>query len=163
MRDLPALGTNSREKVRANGGSRKVEGVKKLADRFGVSLEEIVVVADSIIDINMLRAVKEAGGLAVVFNGNRFALPEGNVGLATTDMWYLRHLLSRFWREGLPGVKKFISESQKMIRRNKEGALIEGTIPARCDFFEGGVLKNEVENAHAEMRRIVRGAEGRLG
>ena len=72
--------------VRVMGGQRKVEAMLKIADMYKKSPGGITVVGDSITDYKMLKKVKEAGGISVVFNGNEYAAPYANIGLASMDM-----------------------------------------------------------------------------
>ena len=68
------------------GGKRKMNAVSHIAKKAERGIEEAVVVGDSITDYKMLGTVRDAGGVAVAFNGNQYSIPYANVGLATTDM-----------------------------------------------------------------------------
>jgi len=79
---LPAteLGMAIKE-VKPVGGRRKVAALSRFADKYGQPLSNWVVVGDSITDFRMLQAVEEAGGLAVAFNANEYALPYSTMSL----------------------------------------------------------------------------------
>ncbi|GAI69181.1 unnamed protein product, partial [marine sediment metagenome] len=50
-------------------------------------------------DFKMLRAVNKAGGLAIAFNANEYALPYSTMGLASTsldDLW----IALKAWEKG---------------------------------------------------------------
>lgn len=73
------LGRVFRE-VKVIGGQRKVEAMQRFAEKERADFEEVVAVGDSITDYKMLKKVKESAGLAIVFNGNEFAVPHASVG-----------------------------------------------------------------------------------
>ena len=167
LRDLPRLGINPREMVRVMGGTRKVEGVNSLAEKYGVRLPEMVVIGDSITDINMVRVVREAGGLAVVWNGNLLILPEGNVGLAGTDMRDLGSLVYEFWKNGLEGARGFsVSYEHQSFQATKEGApLGELLREGKFQWLLGKTAEElgKVAQLHKETRAIVRKDAAKLG
>ena len=72
--------------VKPVGGKRKVRALDRFAKAWQFDLARWAVVGDSITDNGMLTAVRIAGGLAVVFNGNRYALECGNVGVASLSL-----------------------------------------------------------------------------
>jgi len=77
-------------KVKPVGGRRKVEALENFADRLGKPLSHWIVVGDSITDYKMLQTANQAGGLAVAFNANEYALPYSTMSLASTnldDLW----------------------------------------------------------------------------
>jgi energy-converting hydrogenase A subunit R len=74
------------KEVSVVGGQRKMDAVSRIAKKAERGIEEAVVVGDSITDYKMLGTVRDAGGVAVAFNGNRYSIPYANVGLACTDM-----------------------------------------------------------------------------
>ena len=88
------------------GGKRKVKALRLITKKLGVSLKDIVVVGDSITDFQMLKAVKEAGGLAIVFNGNQYALPYGTIGVASASLMDIKKILEAWLKGGLEAVKK---------------------------------------------------------
>jgi len=99
--------------VKPVGGRRKVRALGEFAAASQPELCRWVVVGDSITDNAMLSAVSNAGGLAIVFNGNRYALECGTVGVASLTLTDLLPLL-RAWEEGgLKGARDFVSRSAK--------------------------------------------------
>ena len=73
---LPAtdMGAAIKE-VKPVGGRRKVAALNRFAETYQQPLSRWVVVGDSITDFRMLQAVEKAGGLAIAFNANEYALP----------------------------------------------------------------------------------------
>ncbi len=96
---LPALGYNIFD-TRVVGGERKAEALRKIAKDKGEALSNVIAVGDSITDYKMLNEVATHGGLSVVFNGNEYAVPYANVGLASVDMRFLYPLCAAFARGG---------------------------------------------------------------
>jgi len=96
---LRALGYDIFE-TRVIGGERKAEAVREIAKEKGIELRDVVAVGDSITDYKMLKEVTTHGGISVVFNGNEYAVPYANVGLASVDIRFLYILCDAFVRGG---------------------------------------------------------------
>ncbi|GAH52143.1 unnamed protein product, partial [marine sediment metagenome] len=60
--------------VEVRGGKRKEIAVDRISNITQVPISEMVALGDSITDINMLQRLKDEGGIAVSFNGNRFTV-----------------------------------------------------------------------------------------
>ena len=139
--------------VRVMGGRRKVRSVEIILQRHKAYLENIAVVGDSITDFQMLKAVEAGGGLAVVFNGNTYALSYGTCSLATTDMRNLQYLLDLWIQGGREKVRQDVN-----IRYNT------GKEP----FYHWLVGKEaseiqEIVQIHKGTRNAVRGRAAKLG
>jgi energy-converting hydrogenase A subunit R len=99
--------------VKPVGGKRKLGALGRFATATKLELSEWVVVGDSITDNAMLTAVRDRNGLAVVFNGNRYALECGTVGVASTSLSDLLPLV-QVWEKGrLEGARDFVSRAAK--------------------------------------------------
>ena len=132
------------------GGERKVKAARHIAKEHGLDLKDIVAIGDSITDFKMLKAVNEAGGLAVAFNGNAYAIPYATIGLATTDMMDLLDILKQ-WREG---GRDSVIEAYSDRKDRKEPYI--HVLVDREDF-------NDVIDVHKKIRNIVRGKAAKLG
>ncbi len=125
--------------VKVMGGERKA-AIAKGCD---------VAIGDSISDMQMLRLVRDSGGLSVSFNGNRFAIENANLAIVSTSTTsYLIALIAY-----LRGLEKELS-----------GIEIESL---QTKFFwlpgmSGGEVK-EVISLSESMRKTVRGDAGKLG
>jgi energy-converting hydrogenase A subunit R len=172
-------------KVSVVGGQRKVDAAEAVSEAAGVSLSETVVVGDSITDYKMLGRVREEGGVAVAFNGNRYAIPYSNVGLATTDMRFLLVVIAAHMRAGARGAleaaaawemrrEEFMAEPGKIpkelipedVRKALASGMKEkGFFGPRFHLLSGaGKEKLEaVAKIHSESRALVRGAAAKLG
>jgi energy-converting hydrogenase A subunit R len=60
---------------------------------------DTAVIGDSITDYKMLQEIRRAGGISIAFNGNSYALPYANIGMACADIRPL-HLVLTAFREG---------------------------------------------------------------
>lgn len=161
--------------VRVMGGQRKVEAMLKFADIHKKRRNEITVVGDSITDYKMLNEVKKARGISVVFNGNEYAAPYANIGLASTDMRVLS-LITQF--EDAKNAFEFVrawecSRSDFIKNPNSiSGAsedvkeLLRGFQEKYFPYFHYlGEKPNmdEVVNIHKVFRGAVRGQAAKLG
>jgi len=99
FRQLPSLGFDIFT-TRVVGGERKADAVRAIAKEKRIELSDVIAVGDSITDYKMLKEVKTHGGISVVFNGNEYAVPYANAGLASVDMRFLYPLCAAFTRGG---------------------------------------------------------------
>ena len=142
------------EEVKPRGGRRKVAALETFAGAYAQPLSGWVVVGDSITDYRMLNAVEQAGGLAIAFNSNEYALPYATAGLASTFISDMTAILEA-WEKGQRGeVEKLIKEKEK--GGGKEDRNYFHWLSGRKDI-------NEIINIHKYMRRLARGEAGKLG
>jgi energy-converting hydrogenase A subunit R len=146
-----SLGVALRE-VKPVGGRRKVEALKRFAQAYGQSLEQVVVIGDSITDARMLEAVNAARGLAIAFNANEYALPYATMGLASTNLADLKLALEA-WQEG--GRKAV----ERTVREKAGGAADRENFHWLAD---GSDLEEPLK-IHKRIRRLVREEAGKLG
>jgi len=140
--------------VKPVGGRRKVAALTRFAEAYHQPLSNWVVVGDSITDFRMLQAVEEAGGLAIAFNANEYALPYSTMGLASTFISDLMEIL-QVWEQGQRSkVEKFIKQKEKA-----------GGAGERSYFhwLSGRKDINDVIAVHKRIRRLVREEAGKLG
>ncbi|NYT00654.1 MAG: hypothetical protein GKB99_02885, partial [Methanocellales archaeon] len=178
---LPKTGYgNVLEKVKVVGGKRKVQAIHRIVRENEAKISDIVAVGDSITDYKMLKEVRDNGGLAVVFNGNEYAIPYANIGLASIDIRFL-HLLLRdhdFDHKKdhlIETVKSWESERGRFERDPKN--IPDGLITQEIKDFlieSGKILPyfhylgdksklDEVINIHKRFRNLVRGGAAKLG
>jgi energy-converting hydrogenase A subunit R len=133
------------------GGRRKTEALQRFAQQAGVPLSQCVAIGDSITDAHLLRTVRESGGLAVVFNGNEYALPYGNVGIAATDLRAILPVLIAFAQEGRDGVQQWL---QRRVSQDDGQAYYH--------WLDGDEWQNALP-VHRRCRQQVRGQAAKLG
>jgi len=153
--ELPATGLGEviRE-VKPVGGRRKLDALGRFAEKYNQPLSNWVVVGDSITDFRMLEAVDEAGGLAIAFNANQYALPYATMGLASTNIDDLDEVL-KVWQKGQrKGVEKLV--------RGKEKAGSDGD-RGHLNWLSGRKDLADIIELHQKLRRLVREEAGELG
>jgi energy-converting hydrogenase A subunit R len=138
--------------VKPVGGKRKVEALGQFARAWQLDLSRWAMVGDSITDNAVLAAVRSAGGLAAVFNGNRYALECGNVCVASLSLMDVLPLVKAWENGGLDGARRFASREAK---------------PPDADgphyhWLAGPDIAEAIE-VHARFRRLVRQAAAALG
>jgi energy-converting hydrogenase A subunit R len=140
--------------VKPVGGQRKVSALTRFATESQQPFSNWVVVADSITDFKMLKTVDQAGGLAIAFNANQYALPYATLGLASTHLSDLEPILSTWWQCGRPGVQK-------------QSGQILGDVEGNRNNFDWlaakGVDIYDVISLHRRLRKVVREKAGELG
>ena len=72
------------------------------------------VVGDSITDLKMLQAVNKAGGLAIAFNANEYALKYATMSLASVRLDDLWIALEAWQQGGRPAVERVVEEREEV-------------------------------------------------
>ena len=142
------------KEVKPIGGQRKVTALSKFADKYGQPLSNWVVIGDSITDFRMLQAVEEAGGLAVAFNANEYALPYSTMSLASTFISDLREIMEVWPKSRRSGVERVVKWREKIGGKGDRSYF--HWLSARKDI-------DEVVKIHKRIRRLVREEAGKLG
>ncbi len=140
--------------VKPIGGRRKVAALDRFCESSGMPLSCWAVVGDSITDFRMLRAVDYAGGLAIAFNANQYALPYSTMSLASTSLSDLAPVLRAWQGSGRDG-------AEKIVRAEEE----TGGKDDRDNFhwLSGRKELYDVIAIHKRIRNIVREEAGKLG
>jgi len=150
--------------VEVIGSIRKREIVEKLAHRYSSEFSRWAAVGDSITDRSMLAKINEEGGLAIVFNGNSYALEKGNVAVASLDLGAILPVCKTWQDGGLSEVRKRILEQETGgfgRKEIKEIAACQETYFWLPGKFEKQV--REIAEIHSDFRKSVRGEAGKLG
>lgn len=140
--------------VKPMGGSRKVKALEHFAAKTGEPLSHWVTVGDSITDFNMLQAVGDAGGLAISFNANEYALPYSTMSLASTrldDLWVILETWSKGDRSA---VEKMVKEKEEIGGEGTRG---------HFHWLAGSNDITEPLKIHSRIRRLVRKEAAKLG
>lgn len=177
---LPALGFDIFS-TRVIGGERKAEAIRKIAEEKGIALREIIAVGDSITDYKMLNEVAAHDGVAVVFNGNEYAVPYANVGLASVDIRFLYLVCEAFERGGKGAVMDVVTdwEANRSNFEKDPANIPDSAITADIKEFvttqkipfpyfhnlahANARKKDEVIRIHKRFRMQVREDAGKLG
>jgi energy-converting hydrogenase A subunit R len=142
------------KEVKPVGGRRKVAALNRFAETHTQPLSNWVVVGDSITDSRMLQAVEAAGGLAIAFNANEYALPCSTMSLASTSIGDLTEVLQAWQKGQRKGVEKIVKEKEKTGGVGDRGYF---------HWLSGRENIDEVIEIHKRIRRIVREEAGKLG
>jgi len=140
--------------VKPIGGQRKVSALTRFSLENSQPFSEWVVVADSITDFKMLKTVDQAGGLAIGFNANQYALPYATMSLASTHLSDLAPILETWRNCGRGEVEKLVKQpaiNDELDRRNFHWLAEKGT-----DIYD-------IISLHRRLRKIVREKAGELG
>jgi len=142
------------KEVKPIGGRRKVAALQQFSESYEQPFREWVFVGDSITDFRILKEIDSAGGLAIAFNANQYALPYATMSLASTAISNLEPVLSA-WQQGGR------NEAEKIVLA-KEG----GNYKEEGQYFHWLVNNNdigEVISIHRKIRKMVREEAGKLG
>ncbi len=152
---LPAtnLGVAIKE-VKPVGGRRKVAALKRFADKYDEPLSKWVVVGDSITDSRMLQEVDKAGGLAIAFNANEYALSQTTMSLASISIGDLTEVLQA-WEKG----KR--KEAEKVVKEKEKLGGVGDT--GYFHWLAGREKMDDIIEVHKRIRRLVREEAGKLG
>ncbi|UCC93189.1 MAG: hypothetical protein JSW25_00480 [Thermoplasmata archaeon] len=147
---LPELSVYSIvEEVSPVGGPEKATSIRKAARHEGVPIDRVIYVGDSITDVEAFRTVRDEGGMAVSFNGNRWAVEEADLALVCPRAEPILPLASAFMEGGRAAVE------------GRDWA--EGFSDCSATWLEDADME-EVVVSSEKMRKDVRGeVVGRLG
>lgn len=132
--------------IKVMGGTRKLNALLKIAQDKNQSISEVAAVGDSITDFKMLQGVEKEKGLAIVFNGNKYALPYGTVGIASESLMDIFPIVEIWKNKGRSGLKDEIKNIKNIH-----------WLPEMKNNFE------EIIELHGKYRKIVRGEAAKLG
>ena len=90
------------------GGKEKADAVRNAADRVGLDLSDIMYVGDSITDVEAFKLIKMNNGLAMSFNGNRYAINEVEIAAYSEDSIVTAIIADVFCRFGKQKVLNLI-------------------------------------------------------
>ena len=140
--------------IKPVGGGRKVVALQMFATTNNLALGDWIVVGDSITDARMLQVVDEAGGLAIAFNANEYALPHATIGLASTNLDDLDVAL-RAWEEGgRQAVEKVVEEMERAGSKEERN---------HFHWLSGREHLEQPLSIHKRIRGIVRRQAAKLG
>ncbi len=147
------LGTAIKE-VKPVGGRRKVAALNKFVDKYGQPLSDWVVIGDSITDFRMLQVVEQAGGLAIAFNANQYALPCSTISLASTSLADLKQVLEAWQKGQRKRVERVVKDKEKRGENGDRG---------HFHWLSGRENIDEVIEIHQRIRKLVREEASKLG
>jgi predicted HAD superfamily phosphohydrolase len=87
------------------GGREKAAAVRKIVELEETELHHVFYVGDSITDIDAFRMVRDAGGFALSFNGNDWAVQEASFAVTAQTALPIGWLASAFANHGIEGLR----------------------------------------------------------
>ena len=90
--------------VNPMGGAEKAKAVADSLAKTGLKLADTIYVGDSSTDVQAFEAVRAGGGLALSFNGNRYAVDAAEVVVVSDCAWSIGMLVAIFRLWGKEGV-----------------------------------------------------------
>lgn len=136
------------------GGPEKARALDDSLLLTGNKIAEVMYVGDSITDVQAFQAVKNGGGLAVSFNGNRYAIDAADIALYAETTQIITLFADAFAASGK-------SEAYRLL--NKMDARIMEEINARGAVIIDESDKEKTVRESQAMRKEIRGLAGALG
>ena len=154
------------QEVNPIGGVDKAKALEESLAKTGVSMADTIYVGDSITDVQAFEAVRAGGGLAISFNGNRYAVDAAQVIVVADTAWPIALLASIFSYWGKESVLDLAAGAGKP-EGSRNLVLPEAVIEYIVSGMQGGIFnlypadtpkKDEVARESAAMRARLRGA-----
>ena len=142
------------QEIKPVGGQRKLDALNQFTQKNDQPLSNWVVVGDSITDFKMLQAVDDAGGLAIAFNANQYALPHATIGLASKSIYNLSRVLKVWQKTKRQGVEKLVRKEEQHSGSEDNGYF---------HWLSGRKDLSDVIQIHQRMRKLVREDAAKLG
>ncbi len=92
------------------GGFEKANTIEKICKQTGIQLSEVMYVGDSITDVSAMKLVSDSGGIAVSFNGNRYAIRSSDIACISPNALILMELALIFNDAGKQAVIDVVIE-----------------------------------------------------
>jgi len=153
------------------GGCEKVESINDVVNKLKAKLTDVMYVGDSITDEEALRFVRENGGLAVSFNGNRYAIKNADIAIMSEDSITTAIIADVFIRLGKEETLSLVSNwsPQTLVKSLAEQELVNSFLRThplelpKAKIITEGNMEN-LARVSTEFRKKVRGvAVGRMG
>ena len=145
------------------GGQEKANVLVRNAESLGSQLNDVMYVGDSITDVQALEIVKDAGGVSVSFNGNRYAVESAEIVCIAEDTSAVSILAAMFKKGGREATIELVKNWS--LPALKDAQLDENLIPdvlPTVELVEDSNKARLIEESVA-MRKDVRGKAGALG
>jgi len=147
------------------GGFEKANAIRDSCMKTGVQLSDVIYSGDSITDVEAMRLVSSAGGCAISFNGNRYAIQAADIACISPNALILA-VLALVFKEGvdLRSIALEWDSERVVIQRMLESRFsefsfedIEIRLVDSCD-------KQDLIKRSEIFRKTIRGSHiGRLG
>jgi predicted HAD superfamily phosphohydrolase len=146
------------------GGPAKARALREAAQRLSALVGEALYLGDSITDAEALSLVRTAGGVAVAFNGNRYALAAAEIAVLSPHAGPILALAAVHARGGPQAVRDLVASWPEAARdRNFAPGWKPEYARAEMLFVEEQDFETLVARSEAVRRRVRGEAVGSLG
>jgi energy-converting hydrogenase A subunit R len=158
------------EEVNPVGGQEKVNAIKDSLKKCNNSPLDAMYVGDSITDVEALTFVRENGGLAVSFNGNRYAIERAEVACISENTVPISLIADAFSPGGKGRVMELVENWGYDVL--KSGLVDKGLTETMLSLYPGelpilevvsGNNRDRLISKSERFRKSVRGEAGSLG
>ncbi len=158
------------EAVNPIGGPEKADAIRDIQRTTRVNLFNALYIGDSITDVDSLRLVRASHGLAVAFNGNKYAIREAEIAVLSEDTIVVSIIADVFHRLGKERVIRLAEEWSypviqdlcKPLLQSHPSALDSSALP-KVEIVTSSNREQLTEESIA-FRKLVRGKSiGELG
>lgn len=164
LEELEALAGSLMEAITVIGGPGKARALQEIAARLRSRLAAALYIGDSITDVEALRLVREAGGVAVAFNANRYALAAAEVACLSAHAGPLLALAAAQAAGGPAEVRRLVASWPKPdLPAPLRGLWQEEWAAAELVFIAAQDFGELVARSEAFRREIRGEAIGGLG
>ena len=147
---LPKTGFGLMAETKVMGGRRKVKALEIAKGNH--YFDSVFVVVDSITDFRMAQVVEAAGGIALAWNANWYALPYCSCGIAAVNARGVKPIFQA-WREGgRSAVRELMEAPSEPV--NSEAGPYYHWLAGKSESFQ-----REMLDIHKKLRKICRGEE----
>lgn len=94
--------------VKPIGGDEKAARVLSIVKKLNCEFEKVIYVGDSITDAEAFKLVRKNGGLAISFNGNRYAVEASEIAILSETAEVLRTIVLAFLEGKREGVSRLV-------------------------------------------------------
>jgi energy-converting hydrogenase A subunit R len=151
------------EEVKPLGGEEKAKAILDSIRKTGSTLSEVMYIGDSITDVEALELVRKAGGVAISFNGNHYALRAARIACISPHFLPLKILVEMFYKEGKGGLEKTLRQEFQNIEGKVREEIFSFEPPPQLGIINENNLEALIPKSES-MRKRLRGEKiGGLG
>lgn len=162
---------NCFQKVNPVSGKEKADAVRNACEQVHVDLSDVIYVGDSITDVEALKLVRENDGLAVSFNGNRYAIRNAEIAVLSETSIVTAIIADVFYRFGKEQTLSLMDnwDRERLKRSPTDATLLNRLFTLHPKELPKvgritGQNREILAEESSEFRKQVRGeAIGRLG
>ena len=139
--------------VNPMGGPEKARAVEDSLAKTGLAMENLLYVGDGITDVPALEKVRNGGGVALSFNGNRYAVEAAEIIVVADTAWPVALLAAVFQTWGKDGVVELAQSTRPGA--SKYLAIPESMIETIMMGLEQGKTFNLYHPSTAQRQKVV--------